>query len=42
MFAAGSRRVRWLKMLLFGVGIVLPLGSLIWAGLYWHGNRVRR
>lgn len=40
MFVARSPVIRSLKMFLFGVGVVLPLGSLIWAALYWHGNRV--
>ncbi len=29
---------RW-KMSLFIVGAILPLGSLIWAGLLWYGLR---
>lgn len=42
LFVARTRVGRWVKVLLFGVGVVLPLGSLIWALLYWHGNRLRR
>lgn len=30
---------RALKVFLFIVGAVLPLGSLIWALLLWHGLR---
>lgn len=42
MFAARSRWGRSFKILLFGVGVVLPLGSLIWVLLFWHGNAVLR
>lgn len=42
MFSARSRLGRSVKIALFGVGVVLPLGSLIWALLFWHGNGVRR
>jgi hypothetical protein len=42
MFAARSSLGRSVKIGLFGVGVVLPLGSLIWALLFWHGNGVRR
>lgn len=42
MFAARSRLGRSLKIFLFGVGVVLPLGSLIWVLLFWHGNGVLR
>lgn len=42
MFAARSRWGRSVKVLLFAVGVVLPLGSLIWALLFWHGNAVLR
>ena len=38
MFAARSTWGRSVKMGLFGVGVVLPLGSLIWLVLFWHGN----
>ncbi|UCV21713.1 hypothetical protein [Ferribacterium limneticum] len=42
MFAAQSSWGRSLKIGLFGIGVVLPLGSLIWALLFWHGNGVRK
>ncbi|MBL8429465.1 MAG: hypothetical protein JNJ95_06210 [Dechloromonas sp.] len=42
MFAARSIWGRSFKMALFGVGVVLPLGSLIWVLLFWHGKRVRK
>lgn len=42
MFAARSSLGRSVKIGLFGVGVVLPLGSLIWALLFWHGNGVLR
>ena len=38
MFAARSSTGRSVKIFLFGVGAVLPLGSLIWALLFWHGS----
>lgn len=40
MFAARSSWGRSLKITLFGIGVVLPLGSLIWLLLFWHGNGV--
>ncbi|MBP6188610.1 MAG: hypothetical protein KA435_00050 [Azonexus sp.] len=42
MFAAQSSWGRSVKIGLFGIGVVLPLGSLIWALLFWHGNGVRK
>ncbi|MDP3540408.1 MAG: hypothetical protein Q8S26_17060 [Azonexus sp.] len=42
MFAARSPLGRSVKIGLFGIGVVLPLGSLIWAVLFWHGNGVRK
>lgn len=42
IFAARSSTGRSIKIFLFGVGAVLPLGSLIWAMLFWHGHGVRR
>jgi hypothetical protein len=42
MFAAQSSWGRSVKIGLFGIGVVLPLGSLIWALLFWHGNGVVR
>lgn len=42
IFAARSRWGRSCKMALFGVGVVLPLGSLIWAALFWHGSTLRK
>lgn len=41
MFAARSRLGRSVKIFFFGVGVVLPLGSLIWVVLFWHGNGIR-
>lgn len=40
LFAARTKPGRWLKTFLFGVGVVLPLGSLIWVLLFLHGTRV--
>lgn len=37
MLDAPSRAGRSLKISLFIAGAILPLGSLIWAGLLWHG-----
>ena len=37
MFAARSSPGRYCKLALFGLGVILPLGSLIWAALAWHG-----
>lgn len=42
MFAARSRPGRSIKVFLFGLGAILPLGSLIWALLAWHGTGVAR
>lgn len=42
MFAARSRWERSVKIALFGVGVVLPLGSAIWALLFWHGSNIRQ
>ena len=42
MFAARSSLGRSVKIGLFGIGVVLPLGSLIWVLLFWHGNGVRK
>lgn len=42
MFAARSRWGRSFKIFLFGIGVFLPLGSLIWVLLFWHGNGVLR
>lgn len=39
MLDAPSRAGRSLKLSLFIVGAILPLGSLIWAGLLWYGLR---
>jgi hypothetical protein len=41
IFAARSSTGRSIKIFLFGVGAVLPLGSLIWAMLFWHGRGLR-
>ncbi len=42
MFAASSRQGRSIKIFLFGLGVILPLGSLIWALLLLHGSTVSR
>jgi hypothetical protein len=42
MFTARSSWGRSVKIGLFGIGVVLPLGSLIWLLLFWHGNGVVR
>jgi hypothetical protein len=42
VFTARSPLGRSIKIFLFGVGVILPLGSLIWVLLYWHGCGVRR
>ncbi|MBS1144359.1 MAG: hypothetical protein H6R14_1765 [Proteobacteria bacterium] len=42
MFAARSTWGRSFKIGLFGVGVVLPLGSLIWLMLFWHGTGLDR
>jgi len=42
MFAARSPAGRSVKIFLFGVGVFLPLGSLIWVVLFWHGNGIAR
>lgn len=39
MLDAQSRVGRSVKVSLFVVGAILPLGSLIWAALLWHGVR---
>jgi hypothetical protein len=40
LFAARSPLERSIKVFLFGVGLVLPLGSILWALLLWHGHIV--
>ena len=42
LFAARTSQGRSVKIFLFGIGVVLPLGSLIWAVLFWHGRGVTR
>ena len=42
MFVARSRSGRQIKVFLFGLGVLLPAGSLIWALLALHGNAVGR
>lgn len=42
MFAARSAVGRSAKIFLFGVGVALPLGSLIWLLLFWHGSGLAR
>ena len=42
LFAAQTSLGRSIKIFLFGVGVVLPLGSLIWVLLFIHGSRIRR
>ena len=41
MFAARSPWGRSIKIFLFGIGVLMPLGSLIWALLFWHGYGVQ-
>ena len=38
LFAARTPLGRSIKMALFAIGVALPLGSLIWVLLFWHGN----
>lgn len=40
LFAARTRPGRYCKIIFFGVGVILPLGTLIWALLFLHGARV--
>ncbi|AXS80169.1 hypothetical protein HYN24_09130 [Dechloromonas sp. HYN0024] len=40
LFAARTPLGRSAKIFLFGVGVILPLGSLIWVALYLHGNGI--
>ncbi len=40
MFAARTQLGRSIKIALFGIGVILPLGSLIWVLLFWHGNSI--
>jgi hypothetical protein len=40
LLAARSPLGRSIKVFLFGLGLVLPLGSIIWALLLWHGHGV--
>jgi len=42
LFAARTRLGRSVKIFLFGLGAVLPLGSLIWLLLFWHGGCINR
>lgn len=42
LFSARTPLGRSTKILLFGIGAVLPLGSVIWALLLSHGARARR
>lgn len=42
MFSAHTTVGRVVKIFLFGLGIALPLGSLIWILLFWHGNYIRK
>ena len=42
MFAARSPWGRSIKIFLFGIGVLMPLGSLIWALLFWHGYGVQK
>ncbi len=42
MFAARTVTGRSVKIFLFSVGVVLPLGSLIWVLLFLHGRRIRQ
>ena len=40
LFAARTPWGRSLKIFLFAVGVFLPLGSLLWCLLYWHGRSI--
>jgi len=40
LFAARTTVGRSVKVFLFGVGLALPLGSLIWVLLFLHGTRI--
>ena len=42
LFTARTPLGRSTKIVLFGLGAVLPLGSVIWALLLSHGLRARR
>ncbi len=42
LFAARTPLGRSIKIFLFGLGAVLPLGLLIWVLLFWHGGCVTR
>ncbi|MDR0577420.1 MAG: hypothetical protein LBI87_07780 [Candidatus Accumulibacter sp.] len=42
LFSARTPLGRSTKMVLFGIGAVVPLGSVIWALLLSHGLRARR
>ena len=42
MFAARTPSGRSVKMFLFGLGLVLPLGLMIWILLFWHGKYLVR
>jgi hypothetical protein len=42
LFSARTPLGRSTKIVLFGLGAVLPLGSFIWALLLSHGLRARR
>jgi hypothetical protein len=42
LFSARTPLGRSTKIVLFGIGAVLPLGSVIWALLLKHGLRVER
>ena len=40
LFAARTALGRSVKIALFGIGLALPLGSLIWVLLFLHGTRI--
>jgi len=42
ILAARTPIGRSIKIFLFGVGMMLPLGIVIWGLLFWHGSRVTR
>jgi hypothetical protein len=42
LFAARTSWGRSVKIGLFGLGLALPLGSLIWVLLFLHGTRISR
>ena len=42
ILAARTPIGRSIKVFLFGAGMMLPLGIIVWGLLFWHGSRVTR